>query len=691
MSEVNIEMNWSAGASLTTAISLPAFGVNAQQVLVVHAEVGTLTLTLDSIATDPIPFNASAAQTQAILEAHPSIGAGNVVVQGLPLTTGPQLITFVEDLAEQPISRLLVNASGLSGDDAAAQTAVLTQGWAAEDDYGSPDEIVVTVFDNFFAERTVSNIFYYSGMDIFLSLSTISPGGDDQASWNFTLFPPYDDLFPLVGQQVLISDKKGVFWVGRISSLSVDLTVDKADFTVTSRGYFTQVDDKIQLQSLYFTAGEQIWNAFVSTLYTLGLPSGGVYYDADLIEEYDKVFTDDSTDQYGKTATQIWSELAGFGNAYGEQVTYHIRPKLPDDPGFSWGGLPIFELKSRPLTPKYVVRLQDGLQLKMGWDIDEIVNEYILRFGDQNTFSQGLAVVRGSSVNGIYRQQYIQNSNSLTSSDAAAYGLQLLARHGRFVSKGDSFTVPGGMVILDVDGRYVPPWRARAGFMLDVPDLPSGFSPTDFFATSVKWEQHTNAVTFSTGVLNDLAAALHKAVQNETKKTRREDAPVNRGVSRGPAEQNVGTAKPDKEKPSNIAPGSGFSPAAQNPQLPLTVFPSAVINSTINYVLPTSDTQGVLEVDFDCIIKRVTIYAPADETGSASVIVGHSTYDAYPTITDLATLSVSGMGGKARSPNIEQQLFAGDVVYFAFPSSSPATGYTRVTVALSVQKAYVGS
>lgn len=55
---------------------------------------GTYTLTFDHVTTPPLPYNATAAQIQAALEALSTVGAGNVAVSGGLLPQYPVVITF---------------------------------------------------------------------------------------------------------------------------------------------------------------------------------------------------------------------------------------------------------------------------------------------------------------------------------------------------------------------------------------------------------------------------------------------------------------------------------------------------------------------------------------------------------------------------------------------------------------------
>jgi hypothetical protein len=85
--------------------------VNEQQTLTVVG--GTFTLSFDGQVTAPIPFNATAAQVRAALEALGTIGVGNVTVTGGPLPGGAVTVTFVAGRGGTQQAQLGADSSGL--------------------------------------------------------------------------------------------------------------------------------------------------------------------------------------------------------------------------------------------------------------------------------------------------------------------------------------------------------------------------------------------------------------------------------------------------------------------------------------------------------------------------------------------------------------------------------------------------
>lgn len=90
---------------------------------------GSFTLTYDGQTTIPIAYNATAAQVESALEALPSIGNGNVSVDGQ--AGGPYTITFTGQLGAQDVGAVTANGSALSNPSPTILVATPTAGVAA--------------------------------------------------------------------------------------------------------------------------------------------------------------------------------------------------------------------------------------------------------------------------------------------------------------------------------------------------------------------------------------------------------------------------------------------------------------------------------------------------------------------------------------------------------------------------------
>jgi NHL repeat len=113
------------GAGIPAGTTITAVKPNGTMTLSQNATADgaeTLSASVDS-TTAPLPFDASAAQVQAALEALPGIGTGNVSVAGGPGSAGgasPYVVTFTGGLAGVDVAQLSADGSALTGAGASA-------------------------------------------------------------------------------------------------------------------------------------------------------------------------------------------------------------------------------------------------------------------------------------------------------------------------------------------------------------------------------------------------------------------------------------------------------------------------------------------------------------------------------------------------------------------------------------------
>lgn len=106
---------WALGGYEYTA---GAAGTNAAQTITVTGspDGGSFTLVdWRGNVSGSIDYNDDAETVEGVLEALPTIGAGNVSCSGGALPGTPVVCTFVGDLAEQPVPLLTVGTNGLTG------------------------------------------------------------------------------------------------------------------------------------------------------------------------------------------------------------------------------------------------------------------------------------------------------------------------------------------------------------------------------------------------------------------------------------------------------------------------------------------------------------------------------------------------------------------------------------------------
>jgi hypothetical protein len=135
-SEYHFEYGTTTAYGESTAVAGPLTTVNEVQSVSVAAIGGTFTLAFKGEPSPAIPFNATAAEAQAALEAITGVGAGQVAVSGEP--GGPWSVEFTGARAGQDVPELTADASGLTGPEPghepSATVATATPGISLFDD-----------------------------------------------------------------------------------------------------------------------------------------------------------------------------------------------------------------------------------------------------------------------------------------------------------------------------------------------------------------------------------------------------------------------------------------------------------------------------------------------------------------------------------------------------------------------------
>jgi hypothetical protein len=109
---------------------------------------GTYTITFNGATTTAIAFNAPAATVQAALEALATIGTGNVVVTGGPVSTTPLTLTF-QGQRSGDIPQITASAASLTGSSPTLTPSTSTPGVAGAVDGRSVLTNIVGLNDTF--------------------------------------------------------------------------------------------------------------------------------------------------------------------------------------------------------------------------------------------------------------------------------------------------------------------------------------------------------------------------------------------------------------------------------------------------------------------------------------------------------------------------------------------------------------
>lgn len=134
-----------AGSGRTVAIKLPVsvtyvagdilgelIGNNEVQLLTPGGTIsgGTWTLTFGAATSAAIAYNATAATIQAALELMSTIGVGNILVTGGPISSGVVTLTFVNKLGYTDVAAVTVGTGSLTGSSPTLTPSTSTAGSA---------------------------------------------------------------------------------------------------------------------------------------------------------------------------------------------------------------------------------------------------------------------------------------------------------------------------------------------------------------------------------------------------------------------------------------------------------------------------------------------------------------------------------------------------------------------------------
>jgi hypothetical protein len=122
--EYHVDYGLSTAYGQSTPSSAPLAGADEVQSVTLTATGGVFTLSFEGVASSEVPFDASAGEVQAALEALPGLGAGQVVVSGEP--GGPWSAQFTGSRAGEDVPELTADASGLTGPEPGAVIATTT-------------------------------------------------------------------------------------------------------------------------------------------------------------------------------------------------------------------------------------------------------------------------------------------------------------------------------------------------------------------------------------------------------------------------------------------------------------------------------------------------------------------------------------------------------------------------------------
>lgn len=674
--------SWKGTSHLSILPGFTPTGKSAEQAIhVAEADGGNWTATYQGETTTPLSWNITASQLENKLDSLSTIGIGDVVVTGGPGGTAPFLVKGSGSLAEVPMGLISVDGSNLSGPPGLhphVGVISLSPGYSAADDYGTVDDIQVKV-----QGYSVAEYWTFQGVLHGLKVTEADLAGDESATWEAEFTPPYQ--LPRLNAKVIISDLRGPWWAGYLENPRYHVTANGIQGSFSARGRFTvsndnpwpykrEFKDGTNAREIIIAARDELSNGELSTDSSHIVPGKPIVEDVDL---------------YNHNLAQVLDTYTALGGADDSSLTYGVR--LPLDGPSEY---PILYVEPEAIGPTYWVYLRDGVEVELEYDSAEIITRHAVPWevpGDSLGRS-GISIVDHSTGESPHRlRTQVVTQSFPSSSDATAYGELLGVRHGQYRIHGGTLSIPGGVPVFTATGHVFPHWRIRPNQVFTVGDLPGedqGLIGVFLRGTKFSWDQVTDAVSIACGRLNDLKRVFRQLVNSPDQLQQQPNEPVDRNVTRAP-DQSLSSTPWRIQAPGSAGVGQGFDPHLPDPTVvPLPELPASVRTIVLMMSIPRNDTdtEAIVEIAWDCILRQITLYGPPGQTGAASVVIGHSTYDSYGAISNLANLSVTGNPGKAREANIAQQLLAGDVVYAALPT--PIEGYSHIYVALACERSW---
>jgi hypothetical protein len=389
--------------------------------------------------------------------------------------------------------------------------------------YGGPDDITALIVGSGggfqFGSRRVgplwqSPVYRWSN----LKIATRAPGGDHTAI--ITMHFANTFTLPTLGSRVEIADLRGIFWVGLVDKIHCrywgSATKRGADVSIVCAGWASTTADLIYGAHQVFAAGTTTvgglfrhardhlcpdisgTNAFIAATAELGLPR-------------------DTRNFRGDPAIAVWGFAASLGSTYATNDELIWLVRAPKTPGYP-AGVPILEIYALPDAPSYTIDLAGGYQIDTEWDRQQVRNRIAVSYGSGtgdvlhevasiNQVAEAASVLGWAQLNFRERQMWIDSSADWQDDAYLAQHLAdaTLAKYGTIHSSGETVTIPSPRTLrVGAGPATIPVWRAQAGYVLDVDNLPSGIPANRTrLITGTLFDLHAASVQLTTGTLND--------------------------------------------------------------------------------------------------------------------------------------------------------------------------------------------
>lgn len=344
--------------------------------------------------------------------------------------------------------------------------------------YGEPDEISVVL--------TAANgrQYVHSSRLTSLEIEVASPGGEMSASWSVTEQEPYDLILAAPSASVELYDRQGRFRHLRLERPGGHFAYSEADLEFVARGYSSHAGDDKFADSQIYTAGTPLGEVFKHARDTL-CPQ---LSDSDLfIDAGGTYLLTDSDDFGGKTAKAVFNAMAALGN-----LQWHV-----------WSqdiGQPYLEVRPYPTEPEYIIKLADGAESDMGWDLQNLYNRVLIKWAEGYVHADDLESQKDYPEGvGVRRTYFLDLSGSIAEEGSAQQiADSLILNFGAIPIDGLGLTVHYGVPIYLPGNAIIPPWRTQAGRMVEMQGVSTGelLMINQFICQQIIWSEDGRECTF---------------------------------------------------------------------------------------------------------------------------------------------------------------------------------------------------
>lgn len=323
--------------------------------------------------------------------------------------------------------------------------------------------------------------------------TTVHPGGCGELSFRVPASTRVVPIWAGYNFEVRVLDGGDVFWSGRMDDLTAHRGPDGEWWQVGVHGFAVNLDDQVY-------TSQDVNNTQTSTIVTNGLSSLTQQIDANSITATG--FTLSAATAVNLkllTAAQVAQWVKQFGDSSNNPQVWYVYPDTD--------GTVRFTLKDRPTTPDVVGSAADFTVVDFGLRGRQLANRVVVMYNAGASFvTVNDTTLQGAGPAGwnLIRTAIAVIPEITQSADAtqAANAILTQVKSARMAASNLALKPP--YRILDSNGQYLAPWRARAGTLFQFRDIDpaEGYLGTlaynnSFLVAGTSFDEDSQALTIT--------------------------------------------------------------------------------------------------------------------------------------------------------------------------------------------------